>query len=143
MDNTPIPDIGWENIIPGNFSKMTFKSEGQSVLIKCIYAPNEDSNPNDDNNDSSKFYKEVLDDTDEERFDHRLIAGDYNVAIDHKLDTSGYLHVNNPNTRELLTRQANMSNLVDIWRLKNPDSRQFTFNKNKHGTILGPVLTFF
>ena len=88
---------------------MTFKSKGQSVLIKCIYAPYEDSNPNDDNNDSSMFYKEVLDDTDEERFDNRLITGDYNVAMDHKLDTSRYLHGNNPNTRELLTRQANMS----------------------------------
>ena len=128
-NNTPISDIGWENIIPGNYSRLTFKAEGQSVLIKCIYAPNEDSNPKDTNNESSHFYNLVLDDTDEDRYDHRLIAGDYNVAIDHNLDTSGYLHINNPNTRELLTRQANLSNLVDIWRLRNPNSRQFTFSK--------------
>ena len=46
-DNTPITDIGWENVIPGNYSRFTFQAEGQQVLIKCIYAPNEDSNPSD------------------------------------------------------------------------------------------------
>ena len=54
-DNTPITDIGWENIIPGNFSRLTFKAEGQLILIKCIYTPNEDNNPNDIDNQSSRF----------------------------------------------------------------------------------------
>ena len=76
-NDTPISDIVWTNIIPGNFSKLSFKAEDQTVLIKCIYAPNEDSNPNNDNNESTKFFKTVLDDTDEERFNHRMIAGDY------------------------------------------------------------------
>ena len=95
-DDTPISDIEWENIIPGNFSKFSSKSKNQAILIKCIYASNEDSNPNDDNNDSTKFFKEVLDDTGEEKCDHRIIMGDYNVAMNHELDISGYLHINNP-----------------------------------------------
>ena len=128
-DNSPITDIGWENIIPGYFSRLTFKSEGHSVLIKCIYAPNEDSNPNDIKNESSLFFNTVLDDTNDDMYDHRLIAGDFNIALDHNLDTSGYLHINNPNSRELLIRHANLSNLVDIWRLRNPESQQFTFSK--------------
>ena len=130
-DNAPITDIGWENVIPGNFSRLTFKAEGQLILIKCIYAPNEDSNPNDIDNKSSRFYDLVLDDKDEEKYDHRLIAGDFTVALDHNLDTNGYLHINNPNTRELLTRQYKLSNLVDIWRLRNIDSRQYTFSKKQ------------
>ena len=28
-NNTPITDIGWENIIPGNYSRLTFKAEKQ------------------------------------------------------------------------------------------------------------------
>ena len=49
----------------------------------------------------------------------------------HNEDTSGYLDVNNPNTREFLTRQANLSNLVDIWCIRNPNLRQFTFHKKQ------------
>ena len=95
----------------GNFSKLSFKGKDQTVLIRCLYAPNDDSNPNDDNNNSTKFFKQVMDDTGEENHAHRMITGDYNVAPKPDIDTSGYLHVNNPNTREFLTRQANLSNL--------------------------------
>ena len=98
-NDTPISNIKWENIIPGNFSKLSFKANDQTVLVKCIYAPNEDSNPNDDNNDSTEFFRTVMDDTGDEEYNHRIMVGDYNVALKHEKDTSGYLHVNNPNTR--------------------------------------------
>ena len=98
----------------GIFPKLSFKANDQTVLIKCIYAPNEDSNPNVDNKDSTMFFKTVMDDTGDEEYNHRIMAGDYNVALNHEKDTSGYLHVNNPNTREYVTRQANLSNLIDI-----------------------------
>ena len=130
-NDTPISNIEWENIIPGNFSKLSFKAEDQTVLIKCIYAPNDDSNRNDDNNKSTKFFRQMMDDTGEEEYNHRITTGDYNVVLNHNIDTSGYLHVNNPNTREYLTRQANLSNLIDIWRIRNPGSRQYTFHKRK------------
>ena len=57
-------------------------------------------------------------------YTHKITLGDFNVALCHTYDTSGYLHVNNPNSRDYLTR-----NIVDIWRLKNPKSRQYTFGK--------------
>ena len=50
------------------------------------------------------FFKIVMDDTNEEKYDHRLITGDFNVAMKHNIDTLSYLHVNNPNTRDFLTR---------------------------------------
>ena len=62
-NETPISDITWENVIPGNFSKLCFKVKDKTVLIKCIYAPNEDSNPNDENNESTKFFKTIMNDT--------------------------------------------------------------------------------
>ena len=142
-DNTPITDIGWENVIPGNYSRFTFKAEGQQILIKCVYAPNEDSNPNDNENESSKFYKIVLDDKDEEIYDHKIITGDFNVALEHDLDTNGYLHVNNPNTRELIKRQCKLSNLIDVWRLRNKDCKQFTFSKKQARNLTRARLDFF
>ena len=84
-----------------------------------------------------------MDDTDEEKYDYRLITGDFNVALQHNLDTLGYLHVNNPNTREFITRQANLSNLVDIWRTRNPNSRQFTFQKKQARNYTRARLDYF
>ena len=98
----------------------------------------EDSNPNDDNNESTKFLKIFMDDTNEEKYDYRLITGDFNVAMKHNLDTLGYLHINNPNSRDFLTRQANLSNLVDIWRIRNPNSI-----RNRLEITLGPDWTTF
>ena len=66
-NDTPISNIDWEIVIPGNFSKLSFKVKNKTVLIKCIYAPNDHSNPNDDNNKSNKFFKQIMDDTGEEK----------------------------------------------------------------------------
>ena len=62
-NDTPISNVEWKNIIPVNFSKLSFKANDQTVFIKCIYAPSNDSNPNDDNNDSTKFFRLVMDNT--------------------------------------------------------------------------------
>ena len=35
-NDTPITDIEWENVIPGNFSKLSFKANNDKILIKCI-----------------------------------------------------------------------------------------------------------
>ena len=67
-NDTPISNVEWENIIPGNFSKLSFKANDQTVLIKCIYSPNDDINPNDDKNDSKEFFRKVMDNTGDEKY---------------------------------------------------------------------------
>ena len=86
-------------------------------------------NPNNPNNESTAFFQKVFDDSNEDQFTHKLTVGDYNVALNHAADTLGYLHINNPNSRDYLTRKIDLCNMVDIWRLKNPNCKQYTFNK--------------
>ena len=45
-DCIPINDIKFENILKGNLSKLLFRIKDELVLVKCIYAPNKDMNPN-------------------------------------------------------------------------------------------------
>ena len=45
------------------------------------------------------FFKTIFNDSNDSDFDLSIMAGDFNVAPDHNMDTLGYLHVNNPNTR--------------------------------------------
>ena len=55
-DSLPVKNIQFQNIIDGNFSKLTFKVKGFSVLIKCVYAPNEDMPKGENEHPSSNFF---------------------------------------------------------------------------------------
>ena len=47
-------------------------------------------NINDPEHESTAFFKRVFDDTNEDQFTHKVIVGDYNVALNHTADTLGY-----------------------------------------------------
>ena len=104
-------------------------------MVKCIYAPNPDMNLTGP--------QKVFDDTNENNFTHKISTGDFNVALNHFYDTSGYLHINNPNSRDYLARNIEKCNLVDIWRSKNPKSRQYTFGKKQAKNYTRARLDYF
>ena len=58
-------------------------------------------NTKDPENESTKFFNTIMDDTDA----HKFTVGDFNMAPNHATDTVGYLHINNPNSRELLSKK--------------------------------------
>ena len=47
-------------------------------------------------NESRVFFQKVFDDTNEDKYTHKITLGDFNIAPSHTYDTSGYLHINNP-----------------------------------------------
>ena len=59
-------NVQFKNRIHGNFSKLTFKVKEFSVLIKCVYAQNEDMPKGESENLSSKLFKSVFNDENEE-----------------------------------------------------------------------------
>ena len=54
-----------------------------------------------------------------------------NVAPDPNMDTLGYLHINNPNSRYFIERMKALSMLTDVFRHKNPELRKYTFSKGQ------------
>ena len=70
--------------------------------MECIYGPNEDS----PNFFSEKAFKKIED------WDPNftISAGDFNVALEPKVDTRNYLHVNNPQARSEI--KAQMENCI-------------------------------
>ena len=114
-DSLPVKDVKMENIIKGNYTKLTFKIKEQKILIKFIYAPNEDMTKNEVDNESNIFFKTVFDDSNDDNYNIKIIIGDFNVAPRHDIDTPGYLHVNNQNTRNFLDKMIPLSNMTDIW----------------------------
>ena len=119
-------DIQFENVLPGNLSRLTFKMKGEKYWIRH-YSLNEDI-PYDY---SKKFSEEVFYNSRYLEFDHIIYSGYYNVALNDDVDTSGYLHVNNPNSGQYIKSQMATNQLMVIWRKKNRGTRAFIVIKNK------------
>ena len=58
-------------------------------------------------------------------YDVKIMVGDFNVAPDHNMDTLGYLHVNNLNTRRFIDRMKPLNRMTVVFRHKHPDLRQY------------------
>merc|ERR1711888_78627 len=71
------------------------------------------------------------------------MAGDFNVAPDHNLDTMGYLHINNPNTRFFMNRMKSLNMLTNVFRHQHPDARKYTFNKKQTRNYTRARLDYF
>ena len=82
-------------------------------------------------NYSNTFFKSVFDDSLDSEYDVTMMVGDFNVAPDHNMDTMGYLHENNINTRRFIDRMKSLNMLTDAFRHKHPELRQYTFNINE------------
>ena len=132
-DALPAKNIVMENKLKGDFSRLSLEWGSSKILIKCCYAPNDDcpAIDSENENNSSRFFREVFDDSNDDGYDVIMMAGDFNVAPDPNKDTLGYLHVNNPNSRNFIERMKALCMLTDVFRHKNPDVRRYTFSKGQ------------
>ena len=89
------------------------------TLLVNIYAPNKDS-PN--------FFHEVTRNISRFTYDHILIAGDFNFALNPNIDRSGSL-INNEKAVEVWVKFMQTQGLTDIWRHLHPDEKGFTWRR--------------
>ena len=78
--------------------------------MNLCYAPNEDK-------ESRAFLESVFQDSDYDSFQHIIYAGDWNVPLNHELDTSGYLHTYNNEAGKYIKSRMVTNKLADVWRL--------------------------
>ena len=91
-DSLPIKNVIVENKLKGDYTRLSLVWGCTKVLIKCCYAPNEDSPALDSEHEnySNKFFREVFDDSKDADYDVTIMAGDFNVAPVPNKDTLGY-----------------------------------------------------
>ena len=94
-DYVDISDMKFTNIIVGNFSKLEFTLKNERYLLNHIYSSNDDK-------EVKVFYEVVFQDDDYNNYKHILYAGDFNVPLNHDLNTSRYLHINNNKLRRYI-----------------------------------------
>ena len=85
---------------------------------------------------SGKFYKNlhrVLQTEDLDCEENIIIGGDFNCPLDPKLDKKGGVMVLRKMVIDNIECLQNELDLVDVWRIKNPQSRSYTWRaKNLH-----------
>ena len=66
---------------------------------------------------------------DEFNNDFIILCGDWNLAQNFNLDCYNYVSHNYPKSREELNKLKTKYNLIDPWRVLNPDKQQYTWHR--------------
>ena len=62
----------------------------------------------------------------------RIIGGDFNLVLNLELDKNGSRYRTNFKSKEIVNNWCEQKELVDIFRLQNPDSQKFAWYRKKH-----------
>ena len=105
------------------------KIKGKLYAVVNIYGPNDDD---------PDFFNKVIQMTNDIESHTLIVAGDFNVALDPVMDRFGiHNRDTKPKSREVILTWMEDMNMVDIWRLKNPSLRKYTYMRNRphpHGS---------
>ena len=107
--------------VGGNFLAVLIKLGDIKIVVQAVYGPNRD----EPTFYSDKVFKK-LEDWD---YDHAILAGDWNIALNPSLDTKNYNSDVNPKSRKQLLDKMNAHNLLDIFRELNPTEQRFTWKQ--------------
>ena len=119
--NLDVKINNYVNIISGRLQSLDITVNDKDITIINVYGPNRD--------DISLFNKleEFILNNDEKSF---IVGGDFNTILNVELDKkNGNLHTHK-NCREKLKSIIDTSNMVDIWRILNPDKQKFTWHSS-------------
>ena len=109
----------------GRFLVIKLDLDEFSVCIANIYAPNTD-NP--------LFFTNVTNKIKDMEATFTIMGGDFNIALDAKMDRHEGVQYHKKAHRELLN-YIEGEQLIDIWRIKNPETKRFIWHR-KEGQVI-------
>ena len=69
--------------------------------------------------------------------DHQIITGgDFNVIFDPDLDGTGGKPKLKESSKKNMENLCSSFELIDIWRIRNPGAKRFSFSSAKRGTVI-------
>lgn len=104
----------------GNLIALDLTIEDNRVTLINIYGPNIDSP------EFYEYVREVFLELDNEYY---ILLGDFNLALSPDIDTNNYTSINNPKARKKLLEIMDDLQLLDYFRILNPDRRVYTWHK--------------
>ena len=107
----------------GNFIAFNCKYENKVITLGCVYGPN---------SDDPEFYQKIVFHQIERLqalSDFTIIGGDWNITLNHSLDTHGYKSENNPKAKEVVQESMDNYGLVDVFREMHPNLKRFSWRQ--------------
>ena len=95
--------------------------------IANIYGPNEDK---------PEFFENFINIFESFTNEYRLIAGDFNLILHNELDKKGGKPFSHIKSQEKILDWIKNTDLVDIWRVKHPDEKSFTWSRIKPALVM-------
>ena len=105
----------------GRFVITDIKTESKTLTLVNIYAPN---------NDDPSFFESVLKMLLSFECEECVWGGDFNFVLDVQKDKQGGRPVTHEKSLEKAKYIIDSLDLVDIWRMLNPDARHFTWRRS-------------
>ena len=100
----------------------------KKIILFNVYAPNNEK----DHKNFLHEIKDKLEFLDTEDYDYLIGAGDWNFTME-KYDRSGgnYNYKTWQKNADILDDSLEKHDLIDIWRVRNPETTRFTWRRTK------------
>ena len=118
----PISVLEIDKDTNGNLLILVIRYSDITMTLVVVYGPNEDS---------PEFYLNLLDKLKTKDQGPLILCGDWNLVLNFKLDTFGYIRENNVKAREKVKELMDSFNLIDGWRSNNESAEKYTWFSSK------------
>ena len=110
----------------GRFVILEIEIEKFKCVSTCLYAPNKDD---------PSFFTDLFEKAN--AFESpKIYIGDFNLTLNCTIDRSTHIKSNNNNkARDVLTVLMKKNYIVDIWRVRNPNEKRFSWRKNSQENL--------
>ena len=98
------------------------ETEQKCITLATLYAPNVDD---------PSFFEIVFEHLLDFECDEIIIGGDFNLVLNIVVDKKGGLSRTNSKSQEIVNDLAAQLDLIDAWRIINPDSRKYTWRRRR------------
>ena len=110
----------------GRYVILDITIEGIRLTLACIYAPN---------NDCPEFFTKIKQNVESQPNDNRIIGGDYNLVLNLQKDKKGGNPITHSKAQKIVKKWMQDTELIDVWRMQNPDELKYTWSKSKPSLI--------
>ena len=111
----------------GRYVLMKGKCKGENIILGSVYFPTRNKETLQCNflSDLDKILSSVV-----SQEYSLIVGGDFNIAINRNLDYMGANYITKHRYRDLLVDFLDRLNLIDVWRKRHPNKKEFTFKQN-------------